>query len=482
MRLFLSKTLALLFIAIFAIPTTTHATNGYFLIGYGAISRAMGGVGTALGQDGLAAAANPAAMTDVKIRGAMRIDAGGELFVPYRSFIHDSATLESGFSPASDPFVGVNHESGANEFLIPSMGMIYKFNRKLTIGMAAIGNGANTRYDQQVPGKPWCLDGNTNNPGTGLPDTGSTGFNFNCLASRFAGVNLLQMQMLPSVAYKVNKNHSLGASLAIGVQSFRAYGLQAFGLAGLGYADGTNLTNRGNDWSYGAGIRAGWLGKFMKKKLSVGVNYASRVYMTEFDKYSDLFAEQGDFDIPEHYSIGLAYRPNDKLTIAADYQRINYSDIASVGNPGPNPADPSNFFPVGCQPEPGGGNTCMLGRDNGMGFGWNDANVYKIGVSYDYNKEWTLRAGFNYSAAPMDPEDILFNFLAPAVVEKHLTLGFGYKPSRNVEWNVNYMHAFENEVRGPTVLGPVGGLPVNGENGAGQMNINSLGVSFSYEM
>ncbi len=90
------------------------------------------------------------------------------------------------------------------------------------------------------------------------------------------GVNLLQMQMLPSIAYKVNKNHYIGASLAIGVQPFRAYGLQAFGQDGLGYANGDKLTNQGNDWSYGAGIRLGWLGKFLDKRLTLGANYASK--------------------------------------------------------------------------------------------------------------------------------------------------------------------------------------------------------------
>ena len=474
MKLIIRHLIALVSLAMCILPVTTYATNGYFLIGYGAKSRSMGGVGVALGQDGLAAAANPAAMSDVEIRGAMRLDVGGELFVPNRAFIHDSATLESGFPPASD--TGVNHESGANEFLIPSMGAIYKFNRKLTIGMAAIGNGANTRYNQSVPGIPSCVGGDTSG------GTGSTAFNFNCLGSQFAGVNLIQMQMLPSIAYKVNKNHTVGASLAIGVQTFRAYGLQAFGQSGLGYATGPNLTNKGNDWSYGAGIRLGWLGKFMKKRLSLGANYASRVYMTEFDKYSDLFAEQGDFDIPEHWTIGLAYKVNDKVTVAADYQKIYYSDIASVGNSGPDPSDPSNFFPAGCMPEPGGGNTCSLGRDMGMGFGWNDADVFKIGVSYDYNKKWTFRGGYNYAEAPMDPDQILFNFLAPAVVEHHATFGIGYRQSRNIEWNLNYSHAFKNTIAGPTVLGPVGGLPVAGENGAAKMYINTVGISFGYIM
>lgn len=473
MRLFSRKTFALvLTTATAAIPISVFATNGYFLIGYGAKSRSMGGVGVAYGQDGLAAAANPAAMADVDVT-TLRVDAGAELFIPKRGFVNDSATLESGF-PGSNK--GVDHQSDSNEFLIPSMGAIYKVNRKLTLGMAVIGNGANTRYDQQVPGLPECMDGNTS---TG---TGSTAFNFNCLGSQTAGVSLLQMQMLPSVAYKVTKSQTIGASVAIGVSQFRAYGLQAFGTDGLGYTSGQKLTNEGNDYSYGAGIRLGWLGKFFDDRLSLGANYSSKVYMTKFGKYEDLFAEQGSFDIPENWTIGLAFKATKKLTVAADLQKIYYSDIPSVANPGPDAKNPTTFFPPGCKTLSNGSNTCMLGRNDGMGFGWQDMTIYKVGLNYDYNDTWSFRAGYNYGKAPMPDNQVLFNFLAPAVTEHHATLGLSYRPNKSMEWNFNYMHAFDNTIKGPTALGPVGGLPVKGENASIDMHINSFGVSFGYQM
>ena len=319
MRLFFKCVIAFSFFISVIIPASVSATNGYFLIGYGAKSRSMGGVGVAYGQDALAAAANPAAMMDVDIN-TMRIDVGAELFVPNRSIFHDSDTL-------GNPVNETNEKSGSNEFLIPSMGGIYKFNRKLTMGMAVIGNGANTRYDQTVPTLPNCVNRNQDE------GVGSYFFNFQCFAdSQTVGVNLLQMQMLPSVAYKVNKNHSIGASLAIGIQSFRAYGLGAFERLGFAGEGATKTSGNGNDFSYGAGIRVGWLGKFFKKRLSLGANYASRVYMTEFDKYTQLFAEQGDFDIPEHYAIGMAFKVTPKLTIAADVQQIIYSGIKVIYN------------------------------------------------------------------------------------------------------------------------------------------------------
>jgi long-chain fatty acid transport protein len=470
MRLFSKNALAVPLAVIIAIPGSAFATNGYFLIGYGAKSRSMGGVGVAYGQDALAAGANPAAMADVDVD-TMRIDFGGEYFRPKRAFEHNSQDLESGFPGSTGP---VNHESGSNDFLIPSAGAIYKFNRKLTVGIAMVGAGANTRYDQEIPGNPTCMDGNTSG------GTASTAFNFNCLGSSTAGVNLIQMQMLPSFAYKVNKTQTVGASLAIGVQTFRAYGLQAFGPAGLGYTSGDKLTNEGNDWSYGAGIRLGWLGKFMENRLSLGANYSSRVYMTEFDKYQDLFAEQGDFDIPENWTIGLAFKVTDKIDVAFDFQKIYYSDVASIGNPGPNPSDPVNFFPAGCTTT-----SCLLGMNDGMGFGWDDANVYKIGINYDYNAQWSFRAGWNYAKSPIKESQVMFNFLAPAVTEHHLTLGGSYRQTKNIEWSFNYSHAFSNTIKGQTVLGPNGSafpvVPPN-TNGSIDMDINTFGVSFGYMM
>lgn len=431
---------------IFAVPS--HATNGYFMIGFGAKSRAMGGAGVAYGQDGLAAAANPASMADVGV-GTMRVDVGGEIFNPPRAVSHDSLLLPT------------DEKSGANLFLIPNMGMIYKFNRKMLIGMSAIGAGLGTRYHQS---NPVCDDGD---PAT----NGNNFFNFNCLASPTVGVALYQMQMLPSVAYKLTKQHTVGASLALAVQSFRAYGLQAFDTLGFGNEPG-QLTNEGNDWAYGAGIRLGYHGKFFKDRLKLGLNYASRVYMTKFDKYKNLFAEEGGFDIPEHFAVGLALQPTKKLVVTGDVQRIRFSSIRSVGNPGPNPADPNNFFPPGID---------VLGTPNGLGFGWKDVTVYKVGLDYLLNNKWNVRAGYNYARSPIPSDQVLFNMLAPATVEKHMTLGASYRPSKNIEWSFNFMHAFENTIKGPTAFGP-SAQPVQGSNGAISMKQNSLGVSFAYNL
>jgi long-chain fatty acid transport protein len=464
-------------------PSVALATNGYFLIGFGAKSRGMGGVGVAYAQDGLAAAFNPAGMADAGVD-TMRIDIGAELFNPPRAVRQDSAALESGF-PGSDG--GVNHRSGSNLFLIPNMGMIYKFNRKMYIGMAAIGAGLGTRYHQDVPGKPGCLQGTTTANGNANKGVGSSLFNFNCNADSYnTGVSLMQMQMLPSIAYKVNNTQTVGASLALAVQTFRAFGLGAF--QDLGFAPSKeDVSGRGNDWSYGAGVRFGWTGKFLDERLTLGANYASRVYMTRFDKYKNLFAEQGSFDIPEHFAFGTAVKLTDKLTIAADAQHILYSDIRSVSNTGPSAADPgdlnTNGSCAGVADDIDPGN-CKLGGNDGMGFGWQDQWVYKVGLNYDFNTRWSFRAGYNYGKSPIPEDQVLFNMLAPATVEQHATIGASYRPSRNIEWSFNGMHAFENTVKGPSAFGPTGdpNIDKNVKSTALTMKQWSLGVSFAYKL
>jgi long-chain fatty acid transport protein len=116
-----------------------------------------------------------------------------------------------------------------------------------------------------------------------------------------------------------------------------------------------------------------------------------------------------------------------------------------------------------------------LGGSNGIGFGWNSIDVFKLGVEYKMNNAWTLRAGYNHGENPIESRDVTFNILAPGVVEDHVTLGFTYAVSPNSELSMAYMHAFEEDVTGPTnpTYFPVGG------NDTIQMHQDSLGIAYS---
>jgi long-chain fatty acid transport protein len=72
---------------------------------------------------------------------------------------------------------------------------------------------------------------------------------------------------------------------------------------------------------------------------------------------------------------------------------------------------------------------------------WEDQWVYAIGVEYAFNAMNTFRAGYNYGKNPVPDNNL--NPLFPAIVEHHLTLGYGLTFG---QWGVNlaYEHAFEN--------------------------------------
>jgi long-chain fatty acid transport protein len=118
---------------------------------------------------------------------------------------------------------------------------------------------------------------------------------------------------------------------------------------------------------------------------------------------------------------------------------------------------------------------CNLGGDLGMGFGWNNQTAYKLGFDYKYNKNLILRAGYNYAKAPMPSDQVLFNILAPATVEKHVTLGATWTLANKDELTFGFMHAFKNTVKGPTVFRPLG---TTGDNAAITMSQTSVSIAY----
>jgi long-chain fatty acid transport protein len=174
--------------------------------------------------------------------------------------------------------------------------------------------------------------------------------------------------------------------------------------------------------------------------------------MTNFDKYKGLFAEQGDFDIPESYGIGVAFKPAKNLVVAADILRINYNDIASIGNPGPgmNTGDLLGIPPMDTAATLGACpvNPYCLGNDQGMGFGWENMTIYKLGVQYGVNNRLQVRAGLNYGETPIRDDQLAFNTAAPGTVEMHYSVGFTYKANEMLEVTGTYMYVAPNNQEG----------------------------------
>jgi long-chain fatty acid transport protein len=402
-------------IAIAAASGSAFATNGYFAHGYGMKAKGMAGVGIALPQDGLAAATNPAGMVMV----GDRLDLGVDWFKPNRG----AEIVGTG--------VGINGSydgNGDSSFLVPEFGYNKMLGWDMSVGVSVYGNGGmNTKYNTS----PFVAIGGQNP----------------------AGVNLEQLFIAPTFAMRLNKDHALGVSIVMAYQTFGATGLQPFDGAGSLHAG--SVTNRGNDHSTGWGLRLGWTGQ-VSENVTLGATYASKI-KGKFNDYKGLFAEEGRFDIPENYGIGIAVKAMPKLTVAADIQQINYGSVKAIANPN-------------C-----GGAGCLLGTSGGSGFGWRDMTVFKLGVSYELSKDMTLRAGVSTNRQPIPARETFFNILAPGVVENHLTLGGTWTLANKNELTVGYMHAFKKTVNGSGSVAATG-------MGAGEANLHmsqdSLGLAY----
>lgn len=428
----LKALVGVLAVAGLAMPGIASATNGYFSHGYGMTAKGMGGAATAMAKDAFGGANNPASMVWV----GDRMDIGIDWFSPIRS-----AERTGALNPTANGKV----DSGSENFFVPEFGYNMMLGDKMSLGVTVYGNGGmNSDYSQ----------GNFN--------CGAGASNILCGSGKL-GVDLMQLIIAPTVAYKVNPNHSIGISPLLGYQRFKAEGLQAF-TGATATNDPANVTNNGYDSSTGWGVRIGYMGK-LSDSVSIGAAYATKMSMSEFDKYKGLFAENGGFDMPENWNLGIAFKASPTTTVALDYQRINYSGVKSISNPSTNFFDPT-----------GAG---MLGKTNGAGFGWGDVDVVKLGVEYAYSPKLTMRAGYSHSDNPIQARDVTFNILAPGVVTDHFTLGFTYGLDKDSEITMAYMHANSKSVTGASLLNSMAPSPTGGAGSDKiEMYENSLGIAY----
>ncbi|MCG6939534.1 MAG: hypothetical protein LJE83_15375, partial [Gammaproteobacteria bacterium] len=105
---------------------------------------------------------------------------------------------------------------------------------------------------------------------------------------------------------------------------------------------------------------------------------------------------------------------------------------------------PGAPFPSGNALATGAG---CLGGASGAGFGWDDMTVFKIGYQFDVGNN-TYRVGYSHGSQPIPESQTLFNILAPAVIEDHFTAGMTMKMPNNQEFNLAFMYAPNNSVKG----------------------------------
>jgi len=413
------------------IATSVYATNGYQLIGIGSYQKSMAGAVTALPGSNMTAVTNPAGM----LRIGHRADFSMEAFMP------DRATDFNAFG-------GNTADSSSEIYGIPAIGW----------------NGpVGSRDDMVFGGGMYGTSGMGVDYGSTLMQPPMAGLSPPVYWDGYSSIAF--WQMAPALAWQVAEKLGLGASLNIDFQQVAFQQRMMADTSGDGQGDTVvNNFNLGRGASaFGFGISLGILYD-INEIVTLGASYKSKQLFTDLEyqlTYGDIDMSafgggplpagtyELDLDFPQQAAVGIAVHATDGFTIAADVKWINWADTMdtlAVNGPGgiKVPMDP----------------------------GWDDQVVFAVGLAYNVNERFNLRAGFNYGESPIDANSAANNLILPAVVETHYTVGADYRLDEHWDIGCHYMYVPENTVTaGPETSAP--GVRIS-------LSEQSFGVNLGY--
>jgi len=239
-------------------------------------------------------------------------------------------------------------------------------------------------------------------------------------------VNNIELQAIyiqPTFGYQINDSTSIGfgPNLVLGSVEFNRNLSTSLTDAN---GDRSNVTIEANNvtaWGFNLGI----LHK-LSDKTSLGFSYRSEVTVEARDEDADFdnipvalqttFADgkfDADLPLPAELTIGIAYKYNDKMTLAFDVNRTFwdvYDELVIEFDNGITSVNPRNY---------------------------EDANIFRFGLQYRYNDKWTLRGGIYFDESPVP--DGSFAPETPRNDSIGYTAGATYRYSKNLEMDFSLL-------------------------------------------
>lgn len=377
------------------LPVVAHA-QGHLLHGVGPVNSAMGGAGTALVEDSLAALAfNPALLAGVT----------GNQLTFSTEFLKDSAQIDTTLSGGP-----TGHAESSRETVIqPGFGwMCRKPDGKLAFGFGLIGiGGFRTDWPQDSASILF-----------GQPPQG--------FGRVFSDYRLTKIPV--ALAYRVTPRLSLGASLNVYYAEYAQNPLphDVYDVSETGerwYPGGGNMDGR-----FGFAAQFGFVFQATPKvavaaSLTTPQHFETFVWnSTHVDPTSVDYGQprvlEAHLDGPLIVSFGTGLKLGTKTQVAVDGMFTKFEGVAGFGSPG--------------------------GIVNGeiQPFGWRDVWTFKAGVQHQATDKLTVRLGYNYTQTPLRSEVILTaGTAAPATYQSHFCGGFGWKafPFLTAETSIYYV-------------------------------------------
>lgn len=468
------------------VATTMFATNGMNMIGFGPKSSAMGGVGLGLWNDASSMNINPATISFIKNK---KLDLNVGLLMPKVTFKNS-----------------LNDTEGENNiFPMPNISYVNGNDSKLTFGLSFFtqgGMGATYKDMSHNIFRNYDMNPQTQDDPlvSNLEYHSKVGYMKFLPTISYKVTPKLALGVSPSVGYamlEMKMPYSLKPSVMKGVanpETGMTFG-DMFGTpaeqGGLGYHEVTAYADMGDAAdAYGFGANFGSSYKY-NDNLSFGFSYALQSELTFKGNASmDMTAQFGQafermvggalmqmgitdistatpeqiqqasqgvgqqltgmgidmskgmisyFDTeitmnwPQELGLGFAYKASEKFSFGLDLKWIDWEDAMK------------NFkmkFKNGTNDNI----TRMMGNKDlnlTMPLDWDNQIAIALGAQYNVNEKLALRFGYNFANNPVPEETTIPIF--PAVVENHITLGFGYKVMPNASFDLAYEYNMEKE-------------------------------------
>jgi long-chain fatty acid transport protein len=303
-------------------------------------------------------------------------------------------------------------------------------------------------------------------------------------------IKLKSYYFQPTVSYKVNEKLSVGAGMMIVAGDFDLNkGLFERGGGALKPLLNANFGTRYDDvvpaslnLNGKADIALGYNIGLMYEiddRFTVGISYRSKIEVkVDGGKAKTSYAsdelkaalssqlpplEQGDFvaelPMPANTTIGLSYKANDRLKLAAEVQMVQWNAYKELA---------FDFSPAALDVAD------VTSKKN-----YENAMVYRVGAEYKMTERLELRAGAYYDETPIQSE--LYNPETPGMNKLGLSFGASFSPVKNftVDFALLYIHGFDIDGSTPDP-NPVVPNRIFSGNYSSNAIIPSLGLTYSF--
>ncbi len=417
-----------------------HATDGYFVQGFGAVNSSLGGAATAGNDQDL-------------IGSLYKNPANGILFADRTASVVFGDILPNARVDSSVAALGLRGSSDSTVSGVPYLSLMGSW-READASLAFFAGAVSEA------GLNFHAATSATNP-VFFPQAGATGNPFGGLFGGFGDVrsSLYVIRIPLGVSGSLPDGWSWGVALApsVGRNLFTPAAFAAPALGTNGAPVYATVQQQDIQLGFGAqgGVRWQW-----DKDLSFGASVSSPTY---FHTYSwDVSVPTGgsrtvtfQIDRPLTAQLGFNYALAPSTHLVGDLGYIAYASCKGFDNSGYNP-------------------------DGSIkGLGWQDSWTFELGLQHALTSTIIVRAGYNYCSDPIPADMTFYNVGSPLHVSQHLSLGASVALAAGVTLDVSYTRGLSN-TQSSSWYNPAGAVPGTNLTSVTSGNEFAVGTTFRY--